>query len=75
MKRLALSLVGGFAVPFLYVVTIGLIVRWTKNLALLHRLAIPVSWPALILFRLLPRGSFPFRHADRTFLILLVSRP
>ncbi len=72
MKRLALSLLGGFAVPFGYYIALGLLLLWTKNWALVSRLGYPVRWPIPILFHLFHFGSFPLRRGDRTFLILLV---
>jgi hypothetical protein len=72
MKRLAWSLVGGFAIPVLYIVALALFFVWSENLALVLRLAYPVNWPTFILVRLLPLGSFPLRPGDRILLILLV---
>jgi len=73
MKRLALSLFGGFAIPFLYTISLALVLVWTEKLSLVLRFAYPVNWPTVILVRLLPAGSFPLRPEDRVFLILLVA--
>ena len=72
MKRLALSLVGGFAIPVLYTLALALFFLWTENLPLVLRLAYPVNWPTFILVHLFPLGSFPLRPGDRLFLIPLV---
>jgi len=69
MKRLALSLFGGFAIPFLYTIIVGplslYIVDQTWN-----RLAdYPVRWPIFILYRFVPLESFPFRDQDSTALL------
>src|SRR3989442_1104473 len=72
MKRLALSLLGGCALPFLYEIVLSILLLWTKNRDLIVRLYYPLKWPILILFRLFPLGSFPLRPIDRAFLDLLV---
>jgi len=72
MKRLALSLLGGFAIPSLYYAALTALLLWTENVALFLRLSYPVNWPILVLYRLLPFDSFPLRPGDRTFLTLLV---
>ena len=74
MKRLALSLFYGFAIPVTYNLALGLLMVRTKNFSLILRLSYPVSWPMLILFRLLPLDSFPYvlRPENRLFLVLLV---
>jgi hypothetical protein len=72
MKRLALSLLGGFSIPVLYTLALALSFLWTKNLPLILRLSYAVNWPIFILFRLFPLGSFPLRPGDRIFLILIV---
>lgn len=73
MKRLALSLIGGFAIPFLYTISLALVLIWTERPSLVLRFAYPVNWPTVILVRLLPSGSFPLRPEDRVFLVLLVT--
>ena len=72
MKRLALSLVGGFAIPALYTLALALVFLWTKNVRLVLRLRFPVAWPRYVLVHLVPLGSFPLRPGDRLFLIPLV---
>jgi hypothetical protein len=54
MKRLALSLLGGIAIPLLYSIIFGPLTLYTKNETLNHYLGYPVRWPILILYRLFP---------------------
>jgi hypothetical protein len=72
MKRIALSLVGGFAIPFSYYAAITILMLLTDNTDLGVRLSYPVSWPILVLYHLLPSKSFPLRAADKIFLYLIV---
>jgi hypothetical protein len=74
MKRLALSLFYGFAIPITYNLALGLLMVWTKNSSLILRLSYPVSWPMLILFRLLPPDAIVYwlRPEKRLSLVLLV---
>ena len=74
MKRLALSLFYGFAIPVAYNFALGLLMAWTKNLSLIMRLSYPVSWPMFIFFRLLPPDSIVYwlRPEKRLSLVLLV---
>jgi hypothetical protein len=58
VKRLALSLIGGLVIPLSYTTILGVVLLWTKKLALI-RLTLPVSWPAFVLFQLLPHDFFP----------------
>ena len=58
MKRLTLSLLGGFLLPFLYSVIVGPLTPYIKNNSTLDFLAmVPVRWPILILQGL---HVFPF---------------
>jgi len=50
MKRLALSVVGGFVCPFLYTVIIGPASLYIKSQTLNQFAAYPVRWPILILY-------------------------
>lgn len=72
MKRLALSLVGGFGITALYALALALFFLWTKNVRLVLHLRFPVAWPRYVLVHLVPLGSFPLRPGDRLFLIPLV---
>ena len=72
MKRLALSLVGGFVIPALYTLALALFFLSTKNVRLVLRLRFPVAWPRYVLVHLVPLGSFPLRPGDRLFLIPFV---
>ena len=75
MKRLALSLVGGFAIPFLYTIIIGPASLYIESQTLNRFAAYPVRWPILILYRFASfdsLGSFPFRDQDSTILFLYI---
>ena len=67
MKRLALSVVGGFAIPFLYTVIVGPASLYIENRTLNRFAEYPVRWPILILYRFASfdsLSSFPFRDQD-----------
>jgi hypothetical protein len=72
MKRLALAIVGGFAIPFLYTITVGPLSTYTENETLQWLWYIPVGWPKLILQRLVPLNAFPFRDEDSTALLIYI---
>ena len=70
MKRLALSVLGGFAVPFLYSIIVGPVTPYIKNEAINQLAMYPVRWPILILYRF---GLFPVRSfEDETVLLLYI---
>jgi hypothetical protein len=70
MKRLLLSLLGGFAVPFLYSIIVGPVTPYIKNEAINQLAMYPVRWPVLILYRL---GLFPVRSfQDEPVLLLYI---
>lgn len=53
MKRLALSVVGGFLLPFLYSIIVGPLTPYIKNNRPFDFLAmVPVRWPILLLNQL-----------------------
>ena len=72
MKRLALSLLGGVAIPFLYAVIVGPLTNYTENESLRQIVSYPVRWPAITLNELLPLDSFPFRDRDGIFLLVFI---
>jgi len=72
MKRLILSLVGGFVIPFLYTLIVGPLTNYIENYRLRQLLGYPVRWPVIILQETLPLDSFPFRDEDLGFLLVLV---
>ncbi|MCM3869501.1 MAG: hypothetical protein ND895_02225 [Pyrinomonadaceae bacterium] len=72
MKRLALSLFGGFAIPFLYTIIAGPLSRYIES-PILHRLVYyPVRWPILILYRFIPFDSTLFRDQNLPALFILI---
>jgi len=72
MKRLALSLFGGFAIPFLYTIIVGPLTLYIES-PTLNRLAdYPVRWPIFVLYGFVPLDSFPFRDQDSTALLTYI---
>lgn len=70
MKRIALSVIGGFVIPFAYAVIVGPLTAYTKNEAVLRFSYVPIGWPRLILQRIVPLNSFPFRDTDTVALLI-----
>ena len=50
--RLALSLLGGFLLPLLYLIIVGPLTNRTGNRTLNFFASVPVRWPILLLYRL-----------------------
>ena len=72
MKRLAFSLFGGFAIPFLYTIIVGPFSRYIES-PILRRLAhYPVRWPILILYRFVPFDSTLFRDKNLPALFVFI---
>ncbi|HEY6243243.1 MAG TPA: hypothetical protein VIX17_04820 [Pyrinomonadaceae bacterium] len=75
MKRLAVSVVGGFALPFLYTIIIGPASLYIKSQTLNRFAEYPVRWPILILLHFASfdsLGSFPFRDQDATIMFVYI---
>lgn len=72
MKRLALSVLGGIAIPFLYAVIVGPLTPYIRNPHLRGLASYPIRWPIIILSQVLPLDSFPFRDEDGIFLFLFI---
>jgi hypothetical protein len=72
MKRLALSLLCGFAIPFLYTIIVGPLSLYIENPTLNELADYPVRWPIFILYRFVPLESFPFRDQDSTALLIYI---
>jgi hypothetical protein len=75
MKRLALSGVGGFAIPFLYTIIIGPASLYIESQTVNRFAQYPVRWPILILYRFASfdsLGSFPFRDQDSTIMFVYI---
>jgi len=68
MKRLALAVVGGFVIPFVYSIIVGPLTPDIKNGSLDYFAMVPVRWPVLILFYF---GSFPFENEGILLLYLV----
>jgi uncharacterized membrane protein YedE/YeeE len=71
MKRLLASAVGGFLIPFVYLVIAGPLSAYVQNRALLFLLDLPYGWPRVLLYRYcLPRCALD----DNTiFLVFMVA--
>ena len=72
MKRLALAVICGFAIPFLYSVIFGPLSTYIRSDTLDQLVYVPIGWPKLILMRLVPLNAFPFRDGDSTFLLIYI---
>lgn len=72
MKRLALSLFGGFAIPFFYTLIVGPLSLYIDSRTWNRFADYPVRWPILILYRFVPLDSFPFRDQDSTALLTYI---
>jgi len=75
MKRLAVSVVGGFAIPFLYTIITGPTSVYIKSQTLNRFAEYPVRWPILILLHFASfdsLGSFPFRDQDATVMFVYI---
>jgi len=75
MKRLAVSVLGGFAIPFLYTIIIGPASVYIRSQILNRFAEYPVRWPILILYRFASfdsLGSFPFRDQDSTIMFVYI---
>ena len=69
MKRLALSLLGGFLLPFLYSIVVAPLTPYIKNNTLAFSAMVPVRWPILLLYWL---HTFPF-GSEFAVLLYIVS--
>ena len=52
MKRLALSVLGGFLIPFIYAIIFGPLSTYIENRTVNWLLVMPVRWPMILLERL-----------------------
>ena len=67
MKRLALSLLGGFATTILYMSALVLLSDWTRNAALVRRLTYLVDLPTWFM----PSDPSSYSFGTQIFLLLL----
>lgn len=75
MKRLAVSVVSGFAIPFLYTIIVGPASLYVESQTLNRFAEYPVRWPILILLHFASfdsLGSFPFRDQDATIMFVYI---
>ncbi|HMH42129.1 MAG TPA: hypothetical protein VK557_01485, partial [Pyrinomonadaceae bacterium] len=52
MKRVVLSVIGGFVIPFLYSIIVAPLTPYIHNRTLDQLAMFPVRWPIVLLFRL-----------------------
>jgi hypothetical protein len=72
MKRVALSVIGGVAIPFIYSIIVGPLSTYTENDTVHWLIYVPIGWPKLVLYYLVSLNSFPFRDEDATVLLLYI---
>jgi hypothetical protein len=73
MKRLLLSLLGGFGLPLLYAVIVGPLSVYIKSERINHLLWIPIGWPQILCFYLSPMSySSPSLPDNAIFAIQIV---
>lgn len=75
MKRLFLSVLGGFAIPFIYTITFGPLSVYINNEQLNYLLWIPIGWPRIIYYRFLffPLFQRGTNIGDNTFFIIMIA--
>jgi hypothetical protein len=69
MKRVALALLGGFIIPFVYTVIAATLSVYVTNSTIDQFLMYPVRWPILIFFRL---GFMPFENETAILIYMIV---
>ena len=57
MKRLLLSVVGGFGIPFLYIVIAGPLFPYIRDERINYLVWIPIGWPKVLYFYVFLRFS------------------
>ena len=61
MKRLALSVLGGFLIPLTYTSIAGPLSTYIENRTVNRLLELPIRWPMILIQRLVPIDSFIFQ--------------
>lgn len=73
MKRLLASVLGGFLVPFGYIIVAALLLRHTDDERIRYFLWVPIGWPKIITSYLSPLLFGPDLHLEiNTFRIITV---
>jgi hypothetical protein len=73
MRRLLLSVAGGFVIPFLYSIITGPLSLYIESERIKHLLWIPIGWPKLIYFRLITSATGRLPDIDdNTYLIIAI---
>ncbi len=73
MKRLLLSVLGGFIVPFLIAVTTGPLSTYTRDRTINFWLDLPTGWPRILYFGLTgPLSPHPLANDETAFLIYII---
>jgi hypothetical protein len=72
MKRLLLSVLGGFAIPFLYAITTGPLSLYIASERINYLLWIPIGWPKILYLYLFPPYSSHSPHLDDSTLLIVI---
>jgi hypothetical protein len=73
MKRLLLSVIGGFIIPFLYGITSGPLSTYTDNFTIQFWLNLPIGWPRVLYFYVTgPFAQHQLAENEAAFLIYII---
>jgi hypothetical protein len=74
MKRLPLSVVGGFGIPFLYTAIAGSLFPYIGDERINYLLWIPIGWPKILyLYVLLPFSDRALNLEDDALLVIMIA--
>lgn len=72
VKRLLLSIIGGFVLPFLYACISGPLSLYVDEQSIIrHMLYVPIGWPRLLYDRLYPLFNGPLHNNDTALFIYI----
>jgi len=72
MKRLLLSVVCGFGIPFLYTITVGPLLLTGENDRIEYLAWIPIGWPKILYYYLFPPLSSRALELDDSALLIII---
>ncbi|HEX8457570.1 MAG TPA: hypothetical protein VF656_09750 [Pyrinomonadaceae bacterium] len=73
MKRVALSILGGFVIPFVYIVISGPPSNYVEDERILWLLYVPIGWPKLLYFYFsTPFSRDSFAENETVFLLYIL---
>ena len=73
MKRLVLSVLGGFLIPFVYTMMIGSLPTYIQHRTLNKLLNFPIRWPMILLERLFSIDLFILQGYEPAILIYVIA--